>query len=1489
MDQEPPPPVPALPESVNMAAARARGGAKPKRLPLVSTPVKTASQRMAEQQAKESGGAWFGGAKVGDLGSIRTNDAIMSTPSPAKTTTVMSKQAQQTPRTSHDSANGERPESRGSSVNFSYPARVRVASPTGVDHPQFLEEGHGAPATPERQTKAKRRSSTISPQRGRGGLARPTRASSIGTVSQDQTLVYDPNSRRMVPRMNLLALEHEIHTAAEKKPKKKKSAVSRAGSHLAKGTMGRSHGTAVDSTAPHEPHNEATMAAAASLRSHRTEDQQRQQRQPDVPESEDEDNDPSFEAAPGPEGTQREVVVEPQRVSPPHASITPEPLSSPTRSAHDGGLHRRPSTVREEEQESDLESDLESEIPQNASAALDAVPVRHSIYAHGVPSPPQSEITDDQPIESHASAPVGLAAAAIISPKTMPTSPERLTTSELRETRASQRGLRNQSKSPVRSARFGAVQEAPTVKHEPPARSLSPRKSALKQSSPSRGASPRGDRSESSGVDTPTQEPPVQRKKSVRVSFDDENTVVVGEAAGAGEALSPVPPSPQQMTGPGRKPWYSSLGIGKKKDAVPLEEDEVMKPRPALPSFGSVRERKQSPKPAEERPLVRPYEPPAETEKTSEVDAMGHSSDHAVGALFQEQASRNGANISKVREPLPPVVTSIEGSGYASDSVESSDDDAALLADTPKLETQESQVSQASTLVPEQWKALNGSAAAATTSEQSGIDVDDLSGAPSGKSDTVPVISITHPSPRPEQKGEEARTSYMHFPGEFPETETETDGEQTPARKVTFEPVVQQEDATATQQTPGTVLATQPAVQDSTDDSDGNSIYSDAYEDLAEIEGDGFQSLDAVVEKPMLSTPPKNILERAEAQRAGASTPTPLPRTESTGTPPHESATTDPDDPWAAAKAYWRSLTAEKRSQLEKEAVEEAGTEADLEGAQSGVKKPRKKKSLEQKNAEKKVLEEQRASADPNRAYMIKPGTKAGPLGDDPIPTAIESGQPIASGTKADKGMRLRKTLRAAEVQPVDTGTHMRRSMRADAPERPAVKQRRASHQPSGSAVEGNGGRSKSGSVPPAGQSINHSMTQPSLRRRGSDSSESSFRRARPASTGFGFRRTMRTGAGSLDLQEQSERSQPKRFSLRGTSPSAGGASPPVSMGTRMRTTLRGDASARRGSEDSGKGYLRFSGSLGRTPDKKGKQRSRFGDDSSDEEDVTVPRHFASRFEDSSDDDVVPSELPSVQSMTRRQSKGQSVPSPPLPEEEEMSDVDGAEGDEKSHEVTTGAAPDSSLRRSRSGRGVDGGRPSSRRSGFMASVLGRNKKHDGVSKISRSNVTESAARRDTNLERSADELAALRSSTPRLHKRVASMPASSSAGSSSGNWPLDDDHKQPLETERPATSAGGGGRATPGTTTTTMTRFGNKDELDAVDEEEGVDEAAAAMRSPSVLAHAKSQPSMGKPAFLMRRTMSAMDDAGASEAGDGRGKKKKKKFGVLRRMLKLDD
>lgn len=1478
------PPVPAIPDSVNVAAAKARGGPKPKSLGIVTTPIRTASQKMAAKQGRDSG-SWFGAAKVGDVGNVRTSDAIMSSPK-VQTQTQPDSSPVQTPQENEGS-----PESHGSSINFSYPARVRVASPTPTHSP--------APA-PESQPKPKKTASTVSSPR-RGSVKSASRPSSI---TSDQTLVYDPNSRRMVPRAELYAVEQALQV---KPRKKKKSTLSRAGSHLARGTVGRVRGSAVDAGIGS---SEAQAAAAASLTSHCAEEES-QQTTPDpepepspeeetqqVPEEPDERYEqPATETVAELPRLQTERVEEPRihrtEMSMSPASNAPEvyPFLPETL---EGGPQRRPSVVREErEEDSELESSAELDAtPPTAAAALDAVPIRQSVYAHGVPSPPRSDNTDDQTAESTYQAPAELGTPSSTAHDPAPTR-ERPMYAEPRGNETFRRESRAQSPSPVRNARFGPVQDNLVVKHVPPSRSISPRKSALKRS-PSRGASPSREAPGTSTFDTPAQEPPPQRKKSVRVSFDDENIVVVGQAAGRGEAESPVPPSPQlNPTGP-RKPWYSSLGIGRKKGAVPLEEDEVMKPRPALPSFGSVRERKHSPKPADERPLVRPREPTLieegseppspELEKKAAAGSPGQSGDDARNGVVPEQGPRIEANVSRLREPLPPVVTSIEGNGYISDTA-SSDEEAALLADTPRLEAEESYVSQASTAVTEFPKTDNGAVAA---DDSDGVNAKDFVDAPETNLEEVPTISLTQPSPQPEQKDSE-RTSYDHFPGAFPDTETETDYEHTPTRQDTFEPVVQNKDATATSHTPGTVLATQPAAQEPSDDSDGSSIYSDAYEDLSDIDGNGFQSLDAVVESPMLTTPPRNILEKAQAQRAEVVTPTPQSRRVKETSSAADSATTDPDDPWAAAKAYWRSLTAEKRAQLEREAAEEAGGDADAEAVQPEAKKPRRKKSVEKRNAEKKALELQRAGTDPRRSYMIKPGTKVGPDGYvvvDENATAPKQQRP-APAEADNNGMRLKKTMRGVdekssavetgtdmrktmrapeEPAALQTGTRMRRSMRSDAAQPAATRQRPVSYQPAASIPDKSSNRhTRSVSENTA---INQAMTgavQPSLRRRGSDSSISSFKRARPESVGLGFgRKTMRTA--SVDAQEPREQQNSSRFSLRG-------ASPPGSMGSRMRmrTTLRGDPSGRRASDDSGKGYLRFSGTFGRPlSEKKGKQRSsRFADDSSDEDEM-VSRRFRSRFEDSSDEDMTPADLlprlgPGNLKTMSKESKG--VPSPPLPEElEDEYDGVGVGEDEKEQQVTTGFAGDmTTIRRQRSGRGADTARPSSRKSGFMSSVLRRNKRHKGGAKISRAEPTESAARRNTNLERTPEELASLRSNSlrasgrsPNLQRRVASFPSGTDTG-----WPLGDEPGREEDSHETGNVADARGESKE--------------------------------RSPGILGHSQSLSALPRPGFRMRRTTSSTigttrtDGLGDVAATGGAGERKKKKFSALRKMFKLDD
>ncbi|PSR74676.1 hypothetical protein BD289DRAFT_214104 [Coniella lustricola] len=1439
-DMEVPPPVPAIPESINMAAAKARGGSRPASLAIMTTPVKTASQKMAAGHHQEPG-AWYGPARVGNLDNLRSSDAIMSQPQKHRSTThhahaeAVSKPPEPTQENRASSDSCESP------VNFSYPARVRVASPTQETPPP-------APFIEPKPKTTKSRSSTISPQRG-GSSRQPSRPTSLPATlaSGDQTLVYDPNSRRMRPRAELIAAEQQqqqqqqqllLHATPQSKPKKKSTSTpTKAGSHLARGTMGQghahahghghghgyAHGNSVDSGVP----NEAQLAAAASLKSHRGEEAtphyslspethpevETSRARPQAHYEEDESYEqPALELVAEQPRPQPERRAEPRsrmaEISMSPASNAPELDPSPLPRGPEGALLRRlPSIVREEDEESESDTTYEAPttVPSAAAAALDAVPVKHNMYTHGVPSPPHSENTDDYAHDANSAAPFELSAAAAAAAATA--SPASTATWE--RPSSTTRQIRQQSKSPVRSvrsARFGPVHDNLVVKHEPPSRSISPRKSAMKRS-PSRGVSPAGEASDTSFVEASNpvsihEAAPPQRKKPVRVSFDDEHTVVVGESAVRSEGGSPVPPSPQNAAaaaagaaGSTRRPWYSSLGLAKKKGAVPLEEDETMQPRPALPSFGSVRGRKSSPKPPEERPLVRPHEegrdsPSPDLEKKA---TYGQSGDLALGAILQDQqASGIGANISKVREPLPPVVTSVEGTGYQSDTM-SSDDDAALLADTPKLETEESHISQASTVVPElsNMAVVDHELLAPTKDTAAPVDVKDFGGLTTEQPSMPPTISLTQPSPGPEQGLEPDRTSYLHFPGEFPDTETETDGEYAPAREELLEPVIQANDGVSAQHIPGTVIATQPVlpakIEEAVDESDtGNSVYSDAYEDLDEPDGEGFQSLDAVVKAPSSPSSPQSVTKTRGDYRADVSTPTmQMYRTDDTPTPraalQHVNApVTDSDDPWAAAKAYWRSLSADKRAQLEKEAVEEAGVEGDLEEAQSSdIKKPRRKKSVEQRKEEKKVIDQQRAAAaaiDPHRMYMVKPGTK---VGQDEFVTSEKKGnvprqqqqqqqqQPKQGPTKAEGGMRLRKTMRgSADTRPVveetpAAGTRMRKSMRSeDGPQQsPATtpKQRPVSHQPSAPRLAGNGNNNKTEAQKHA-RSMSESVAlgrimmekmqqqqpqqqqQPNLRRRGSDSSTSSFQRVRPQAAGFGFsRKTMRTpsappgGAGSVDLDDQSS-----RLSLRAMSPTSDAGM----SGTRMRSTLRGDTSRqpassfggggrrRRNSEDSAKGYLRFSGNFGKASSsgKKGKvSSSRFGDDSSDDDDGVAeiargglrPRKFASRFDDSSEEDVVLPAKPSSRlhgiPETSRGAGGRRTPSPPLPEEMEDEDDEMTAG--QSVEPVAPGTPVSGSKKLhrgtvRSASAEPGSPASSRRSGFMSSIFGRGKKHD---------------------------------------------------------------------------------------------------------------------------------------------------------------------------------
>lgn len=680
------------------------------------------------------------------------------------------------------------------------------------------------------------------------------------------------------------------------------------------------------------------------------------------------------------------------------------------------------------------------------------------------------------------------------------------------------------SESPARSTRFASSTDQLVVKHDPPPRSLSPRKSALKHSSPTRAISPSDDGSDVSGVGL-TPEESALRKKNARVSWNDRSTVVASADSEQGpEALTGVSPSPSPPT---KKVWHNIVPKQLKKEAITLDEGETMAPRPALPSFGSVREKKV--KDVEERPLVRPAV--------------------ATGKLFQPALSDSVLTITEAANAFDTVIDVDRNSLSSGDS---------LLDDTS--DEMDDSMTEVGTEV-----------------SAKGSKANILKQGP--EEDVIPTISISQASPQPNGQGP--------FFGE------EGNGD-----------------------TGSNQIAEATIDHDNANDSDTqpeDDIYADAHDTLAEVDGDGFMSLDAVLESPTGS-------------------PTATKFTESALTPATDTASSgqNPAD-WENAKAYWKSLSQEKRRQLELEALEEAGESGSTTAGS--------------------IQKAQPVQAS-DRTYQITPGSS--------WDTSDKNGAAIAGKAKGKTAGALRASMRDATAQPTSTTAPeptpkltMRKSMRDSRPTsssdieghattsesplstttgstmRKSLRQRPSTADDFASRSNVNGGARPASYHPDSAlshqrktsrdlaltQNNRKSMVSPTLRRRGSDSSESSFTRARAGSRGTReFRRSMRSGG-----QETSDPTA-NRFSLRSMSPTAFKSSSAVVNSStaginpgRMRQSLRGEsadaASRRRG--------LFGKSSKGNTKTKP--SGSRFAD-SSDEEDEPTSL-FRSRFADSSDEE----------------------------------------------------------------------------------------------------------------------------------------------------------------------------------------------------------------------------------------------------------------------------
>lgn len=1534
------PPVPELPSGMGLNVRQPATGAhresshrKTNNLGLSVTPLRLASQQLASEDAP----SWFGGAKMGDPRNVRRTDPAMASPPSSP------------PRVYQEEQVGDeaRPSSRASSINFSYPGRARVGSPpvspTDNRVPASLE-AEGRPVHQVRQPKQTKQSSKTQSAAGPGGSSTAARSR---PQSSEQAMVYDPNSRRMVRQADLRAVEEAVLEASQRgtHSKAKKQTNQRAGSHLAQGTVARLRSSASNSG----QERKSQVPSLALQTQTRTLDEL-----PRATESQGDFEEPAVKAIIS------SPRIEAKRMEQQRA-LNHSLLSQTVGSLLPQAIRRQPSVVKEE---SEPELGPNHYTPRVISDALDAVPARLRLYTET-----GSEASQD---EGHSQRPSPLSNSAYASPPQSPgfvqypaeaakiEAPEPQsfhipnTADILRE--------RTHSNSPVRQAHFGPVSSSLTVKHSPPARSISPRKSALKQTSPSRGASPSEESSEASANVAPREEHPVARKKSVRVSFDDGGTVVVGESASTNRTESTVLSSPQNTAG--RRPWYGNIGRGK-KELPPLDDDEIMKPRPALPSFGSVRDKKPRETIIDEggRPLVRPigditYSTPLTNHpKTAEiygaaVGSLGQSTDHALGSVLareQEEKSKIPANISRFREPLPPVVTTVEGSGYNSDSSSNSE-----LEDTEAENPREAVAPQGrQSVVAKSSETLAGS-----DNPNSAIPAEVAHGDGGIRDAPVPAISISQPTPPVTEK--HISKPYFDVPGGFPEDDSDMSAPDAP--EVATLPTSEVKsyagnraalsEMAATPSTPAIPQPTSLSVAEPPSDSE-SSIYSDAYEDLSELDGDGFQSLDAVVESPISPSGLVDPLhkERTPSKLAQEGPPIHETKPPRPATPVDTQPAVPPQDEWEQAKAFWRSLTADKRAQLEKEASEDAGIEGDREEA-SPSQKPKKKKSVERRTSERKALavhlaqqiiaQQQRERASQSeRSYMIKPGTVWAEVEvDAPIPTmrtTLRGGprQPAAT-TSSNDGTLLRKSMRPSgsitnNIEPVRPSwarpSDVKPKLSVSTPLPPAV--------PPTTAVGRRKGESRTEPV-----MSNQTYLPPAIKRRDSTGSESSFKRSRvaPGRQASGFRQSMRY---TSPPSTRTEKRPSKRFSLRSLSPSGSfGRStdlPPVSLttGSQMRQTLRDSSSERKRSPPRMR-IPTFGLSAG--VKKAGKKTSgsgfssRFGE-SSDEDGGGATPGFRSRFEDSSDDEAVSAAaltktLPLPRSTTLGHLRSQqSVASTALPEEleesEELPDTNMGK------EQTKQSNPDSPARQP--GKLVSSqtapiigtttttvtaerrNSTASKRSSFMSAL--RRKKGDSAGKISRPAIVESAARRDTKLERNLSQLRGIRDAeteaeaeedveetkvekgsprSPKLQKRIVSLARSAS----STNTGQEGELPSPLALAlMPAITA---------TAPASMTSNVGERSADLNGGLTGEDdkEFIASLRRPSTSGNLGTRTMSGgalpqgqyqqrtTPGFLQRRTLSSgmMSVDAASAAGTAASATmKKKKFGALRRMFGLDE
>ena len=813
--------------------------------------------------------------------------------------------------------------------------------------------------------------------------------------------------------------------------------------------------------------------------------------------------------------------------------------------------------------------------------------------------------------------------------------------------------IRHTSLSPGRAAHFSAQPVNEGAKHQPPGRSVSPAKSALKNS-PSRGHSPmvtRGGLAPSDASDSASQysddgsKSSSKKKKSARVSFDEE-PVIVGRAVSPPlDPASPLIMSPQNKLAKPRT-WIDLIRE-QNQGSIGSDQDDgsAIKPMPALPSFGSVRGRDQKPLSEVDRQVN-----PGEDRTQDTLQSMESSTDNAVGYIVVAEAAAKQTNRERPaplkprpNDPVPPEVTSVEGSGYQSDEGDlfNEQEETATPHPTPGPSQVPKSVSQ---FVPV-------------------ASVDDPSSA------DVPSIAVQPATPGLESIMAN-RDSWLGMPGGFP-SQKEGEGEptskadpaehQTPATVGIAEPEPEAVAAQHHSSAPvvgevAQTLRTQidAASGDGSEDSAADSIYSDAAEDQSDLEGDGFGSINAIVESPTSpniglagrSPPasPRRDLEEETMQ------PGPAKRKE------NELSEPAPSEGWDRAQAYWSGLSQTRKQQLEQAALPGAIDEPIIrDRSMRGADALQKKKKKRAKKAPPQPL----GNSDVLQQTLAHPPKSSVPSSPPQIDTSPHLRSSMRNGSPKSAVKNAAK--RSSMALPTTPKTALQKKNRPVSAV--AMVDHKSNVRPSSPK------HAQIASVPPLAVSKNqvpvqqqkHSPVARSKMQRANSDSDSSFKKARPKTPAV-KRYTMKRS-----MRGQSDEPVPNRPS----SMSARTASPVGSITRRpfnsigpsgaggMRTSMRGSVdvsnpgrTSLRNSMESGKAnrtkspsrfsFMSSSKAKSVTAESKPTSRfpSRFGD-SSDEE--GLPTMTSSRFPDSSDDDEDPAGLTPVRGIPRRINEGDST------------------------------------------------------------------------------------------------------------------------------------------------------------------------------------------------------------------------------------------------------